>query len=169
VIYLPAGYRLIRYSIEAMIEALDARSANVLRILASKSSTGVEVWRAQFVRNSGSVPAAERIARKSHTEWWVNAESVGMWAAGGAVPKPFVRRGTAGEHVLVVRVYDARSDAVNRRSDEEAEDLRREIRRLRHALSLSDAGAAARSGRLRAMLSRRLAWVKKAILKLRTL
>lgn len=169
VIYVPAGFRLIRYSIEAMVEALGVRSVNVLRILASKSSTGIEVWRTEFVRNTGSVQAAERIARNSRTEWWVNADSVGVWAEGGSLPKPFVRRGTAGEHVLVVRVYDARSDAVNRRHEEDAEQLRREIRRLRHALSLRDSGVAARSGRLRAQHSMSRAWVKKVVMKLRTL
>jgi hypothetical protein len=150
VVYIPAKYRLIRYSLEAIIESLASRSANVLRILPSRKTTGVEAWRSEFVRNSRSVQAAERIARKSRTEWWVSADSLGIWAEGAAVPKPFVRRGSAGEHVLLVRVHDSRSDAVKyRRRNEVSGPLRLWAGRLMRALPVSLAGTTTRSGRPR--------------------
>jgi hypothetical protein len=134
VLFMPAGIRLIRFTLEAMVMALEDSRTAVLRILVPGGRQSLECWDSNFVLECESPRTAEEESRRGDLERWVPGASLGIYQAGETIPKQFVRRGVAGNHLLEVEVFEKKNDAVNDRTKAEIDELKREVRRLRSEL-----------------------------------
>lgn len=133
VLVLDAGWRMTRYSLEALLAAVQTPGVQLVRALAEGRAGSLEMWDASLLR---SVPAklAEKQARTEGAERWMSAEDAGIYSHGRPVPKVFFRKGKADRHIVDVSIWDSKRDRSARPQSVKIKELEMEVARLRALL-----------------------------------
>lgn len=136
---LPAGWRLTRYSLEALLAAVQLPSVSVVRVLVEGHSRPIEIWNRESLVGSGPENAT-KIARTNGKERWIDGSSLGLYAHGCAAPKVFFRKGPADRHILEFVAYDSKTQAFKQSQRRRIEALEREVRGLKSQMKLAASG-----------------------------
>lgn len=134
VLVLNAGWRMTRYSLEALLAAVQTPGVQLVRALAVGRRGSLEMWDGSFLR---SVPAseAEKMARREGVERWMSAEDAGIYAHGRPAPKVFFRKGKADRHIVDISIWESKRDRPARPQSVRIRELEKEVQRLRGILS----------------------------------
>lgn len=127
---LPAGWRVTRYSLEALLSAIQLPGVAVVRALVEGHSRPVEIWDRDYLVGTGQQDAT-KMARTSGLERWIDGSSLGLYAHGHDAPKVFFRKGPADRHILEFIVYDAKKEAFKQFQRRRIDALEREVRSLK--------------------------------------
>jgi hypothetical protein len=133
ILVLPAGWRLTRYSLEALLAAVQLPGVSVVRALVEGARKPLEIWERDFLVANG-VKSATRIARLKERERWLDGSSLGLHAHGHDAPKVFFRKGHADRHILEFVVHDSMKEAFRQTQRNRIKLLEREIRNLNSQL-----------------------------------
>lgn len=136
VLVLPAGWRLTRYSLEALLSAVQLPTVAVVRVLVEGHSRPVEIWDRDYLVHNGAQHAT-RMARIAGLERWIDGSSLGLYAHGHQAPKVFFRKGPADRHILEFVVYDSRNEAFKQSQRSRILTLERQIRVLKSRSSFT--------------------------------
>jgi hypothetical protein len=167
VVVLPAGWRLTRYSLEALLSAVQLPGVAVVRVLVEGHSRPVEIWHREYLVGSGPKNAT-RAARTNGAERWIDGSSLGLYAHGCVAPKVFFRKGPADRHILEFVVYDSRKEAFKQSQRRRIEALERDIRGLRSQINLDGSRGNARKSirtlrRLRTVVRAQVGGLKRMV------
>jgi hypothetical protein len=134
ILVVHAGWRLTRYSLEALLEAIQSPGVHVVRALTEGRRESLEVWDSVFLQ-SGPLHEAENHARVCGFERWMSGMDAGIYAYGKPVPKVFFRKGKADRHIIEFSISRSKSAARAKPHSWRVTELEREIERLRAIVS----------------------------------
>jgi hypothetical protein len=135
VLVFDAGWRMTRYSLEALLAAVQTPGVQLVRALTEGRRGSLEMWDGSLLR---SVPAseAEKLARAEGVERWMSAEDAGIYSHGRPAPKVFFRKGKADRHIVEISIWESKRDRPARPESVRIKELEKEVERLRAVLSL---------------------------------